>query len=119
MSYGFVAESLSPDQLATLARRRQKTGADCIRLVSLATCGHPGGSLSTLDALLLIYGCANLDGANPHAMDRDRVVVSHGHVSPGVFSTLASYGFFDIEDCYNGFRKAGTVFGGFAAPCTR
>ena len=112
MSFGFDAETLSSDQLATLGARRNATAADIVRLVDLAGCGHPGGSLSTLDALLLIYGCGRLSGAEPHAPDRDRVVVSHGHVSPAMYATLAEHGFFDIQDAYDGFRKAGTVFGG-------
>ncbi len=112
MTFGFDAETLSSDQLATLATRRNAAAADIVRLVDLATCGHPGGSLSTLDALMVVYGCGRLNGDKPLANDRDRVIVSHGHVSPAVYSTLAQHGFFDIQDAYDGFRKAGTVFGG-------
>jgi transketolase len=112
MRFGFSAESLSSDQIAELAARRNRAGANIVRLTSLAGSGHPGGSLSTLDALLVIYGCGNLDAGAPHADGRDRVVVSHGHISPGVYSTLADFGFFPIEDAYNGFRRAGSPFGG-------
>ena len=112
MSFGFDAETLSSDQLATLQARRNAAAADVVRLVDLATCGHPGGSLSTLDALLMVYACGRLSGDAPHAPGRDRVVVSHGHVSPGVYSTLAQHGFIDIQDAYDGFRKAGTIYGG-------
>ncbi len=112
MSFGFEAAALSSSQLETIAARRQRTAADCVRLVSLSQSGHPGGSLSTLDALLTVYSCGNFDPKSPQAEDRDRVVVSHGHVSPAVYSTLAEFGFFDMQDAYDGFRKAGTVFGG-------
>lgn len=112
MSFGFDAASLSSEQLDELSTRRNAIAADAIRLVSLAGCGHPGGSLSTLDGLLMVYACGNLDPKAPHAADRDRVVVSHGHISPGVYGTLGNFGFFDMQDCYDGFRKAGTVFGG-------
>lgn len=112
MPFGFEAENLSPTQLSELATRRARIGADIVRLTSLAGSGHPGGSLSTLDGLMVVYACANLDPKAPHAPDRDRVVVSHGHISPGVYGTLAEFGFFDIRDAYAGFRKAGTVFGG-------
>jgi transketolase len=112
MSYGFSSAALSPELKAELAERRRTVAADIVRLVSLSASGHPGGSLSTLDALLVLYACANVDANAPHAPLRDRVVVSHGHVSPGVYGTLASFGFFDIEQAYRGFRRAGSVFGG-------
>ncbi|MCB9521557.1 MAG: transketolase [Myxococcales bacterium] len=112
MSTGFAAASLAPDALSDLAARRSVAAADIVRLVSLATCGHPGGSLSTIDALLTIYAHGNLSSAAPRDPDRDRVVVSHGHVSPAVYATLANFGYFDIHDAYVGFRRAGSRFGG-------
>ena len=108
MRFGFAAETLTPNQLATLCSLRRRAGADCIRLTSLAGCGHPGGSLSSLDALILIYGCGHFEPQSPHGQDRDRVVVSHGHISPGVYATLGAFGFFDMQDCYDGFRRAGS-----------
>lgn len=112
MSLGFDAKALSPETLQSLVERRAKAAANALTLVTLANSGHPGGSLSSLDALMLIYACAELDGKNPSAPNRDRVVVSHGHISPGVYSTLADAGYFDINDAFNGFRRAGSAFGG-------
>lgn len=110
--YGFSAPTLSADAVADLGRRRLSCAADIVRLTSLAQSGHPGGSLSTLDALLVIYGCANVSPTRTQDPERDRVLISHGHVSPGVYSTLASFGYFDIRDAYVGFRRAGSAFGG-------
>jgi transketolase len=112
MRYGFQQPALSPGLLDDLARRRRDVAADIVRLTSLASSGHPGGSLSTLDALLVIYACANVEAGAPLAPVRDRVIVSHGHISPGVYGTLASYGFFDVREAYRGFRRAGSAFGG-------
>lgn len=112
MPYGFDASSLSSELVASLADRRRQAAANALTLVTLANSGHPGGSLSTLDALMMIYQCANLDGKNPTDPNRDRVVVSHGHISPAVYSTLADAGYFDIEDAFVGFRRAGSAFGG-------
>lgn len=112
MRFGFDAPSLTDEQLADLHARRQRVGADVIRLTALAGSGHPGGSLSTIDALVLLYACGAFDPDAPRADERDRMVVSHGHISPGVYGTLAEFGFFDIEEAYVGFRRAGSVFGG-------
>lgn len=112
MATRFDAPALSADQLSDLTARRRRIAADIVRLTSLAGSGHPGGSLSSLDALLVLYSFARLDPTAPHAPDRDRVVISHGHISPGVYATLAHHGFFDIREAYVGFRQAGSVFGG-------
>lgn len=112
MTYGFDAPELSKEQLQQLTERRAQAAANALTLVTLANSGHPGGSLSSLDALMTIYATANLDGQHPTDPDRDRVVVSHGHISPGVYATLADAGYFDIHDAFDGFRRAGSAFGG-------
>jgi len=55
---------------------------------------------------------AKIDPKNPRRNDRDRIIISHGHTSPGVYSALAACGFFNINDCLYGFRKAGSPFEG-------
>lgn len=117
MTTGFRAPSLSANDLERLAEDRKHTAADILRLTWLAGSGHPGGSLSTLDSLLVLYAAGNFDPANPTDPARDRVVVSHGHISPAVYATLARRGYFPIEDVYVGFRKAGSVFGGHIESC--
>ncbi len=112
MRHGFAPAALSEPLCTRLKERRPQLAADVIRLTSLSASGHPGGSLSSLDALMLLYATINVDPKNPAMPERDRVVVSHGHISPGVYSTLADVGFFDIDEAFRGFRRAGSVFGG-------
>jgi len=86
---------------------------------TLSASGHPGGSLSALDMLLVTYGLINHNPSDPRDESRDRVVVSIGHISPGVYSTLAEYGYFTEDDFLSGFRRAGSGFPGhveFVAP---
>jgi len=112
MHPGFLADRLDDTVRQTLTERRRDAAGDIVRLTTLANSGHPGGSLSTLDALLVVYGCGTFDPARPHMPERDRVVVSHGHISPGVYATLGRSGFFDMKDAYAGFRRVGSIFGG-------
>ena len=64
-----------------------------------AKSGHPGGSLSAADIFTYLYFAEmNVDPANPKAADRDRFVLSKGHVAPGLYATLAQRGFFPVED---------------------
>ncbi len=63
-----------------------------------AMSGHPGGSLSIADILTVLYfNELNIDPKNPTWEDRDRFVLSKGHCSPALYSTLAHRGYFDIE----------------------
>ena len=40
----------------------------------------------------------NIDPENPKDKNRDRFVLSKGHVAPGLYSVLANSGYFDVED---------------------
>lgn len=63
-----------------------------------AKCGHPGGSLSAAEIFTYLYfEEMRIDPKDPKKADRDRFVLSKGHVAPGLYSTLANRGFFDVE----------------------
>ena len=70
-----------------------------VTAVHSAKSGHPGGSLSAADIFTYLYfEEMNVDPENPKKADRDRFVLSKGHVAPGYYSTLAQRGFFPVED---------------------
>lgn len=70
-----------------------------VTAVHSAKSGHPGGSLSATDIFTYLYfEEMNIDPANPKAENRDRFVLSKGHVAPGLYSTLANRGYFPVED---------------------
>ena len=64
-----------------------------------AKSGHPGGSLSAADIITYLYfEEMNVDPKNPRWADRDRFVLSKGHVAPALYAVLAEKGFFPKED---------------------
>ena len=70
-----------------------------VTAVHSAKSGHPGGSLSAADILTyLFFEEMNIDPKDPKKADRDRFVLSKGHIAPGYYSTLAQRGFFPVED---------------------
>ncbi|MDE2028576.1 MAG: transketolase [Candidatus Omnitrophica bacterium] len=70
--------------------------------------GHPGGSLSAVEIFLTLYGYQlNHKPSDPRWEGRDRVIVSKGHVSPVVYTTLAYFGYFPKEELKT-FRKFGS-----------
>ena len=80
--------------------------------VYYAKSGHPGGSLSAADIYTYLYfEEMNIDPKDPKKADRDRLVVSKGHTSPGYYSTLAHRGFFPVEDLKT-FRHVGSYLQG-------
>ncbi len=77
-----------------------------------AASGHPGGSLSIAEILTYLYfEEMNVDPKDPKKADRDRFVLSKGHASPGIYSTLAHRGFFPVEDLKT-FRQHDSVLQG-------
>ena len=106
------AAQLSLDELSALRQMRTRCARRILLATTLAASGHPGGSLSALDMLLVTYGLIKHKPEEPRFAGRDRVVVSMGHISPGVYSTLAEYGYFSEDDFLSGFRRTGSGFPG-------
>ena len=70
-----------------------------VTAVHSAKSGHPGGSLSSADIMTYLYfEEMNVDPKEPKKADRDRFVLSKGHVAPALYSTLAQKGYFPVED---------------------
>ncbi len=110
--FDFKADKLSDDQIAKLKEISSRMRGDILQMTFAATCGHPGGSMSSADVYAVLYACSKLDPKSPYAPDRDRIVPSHGHTSPGVYSALAAIGYFDRKDVVAHFRQAGSMFEG-------
>ena len=74
----------------------------CVEAVYTAASGHPGGSLSCIDALTELYfDEMNIDPANPAWAERDRFVLSKGHAAPALYAALALRGYFPMSELAN------------------
>lgn len=70
-----------------------------IKGTSSAGSGHPGGSFSMAEIMgCIFFKFLRYDPKNPLWEDRDRLVLSKGHASPGLFSNLAVAGYFDKSE---------------------
>ncbi|MFQ6024940.1 MAG: ribulose-phosphate 3-epimerase [Nitrosopumilaceae archaeon] len=79
-----------------------------IKGTTAAGSGHPGGSFSMAEIMgCLLYKFVRYDPKNPLWEDRDRLVLSKGHASPGLFSNLAVAGYYD-ESEVESLRKLGS-----------
>ena len=83
-----------------------------IDMIYKAQSGHPGGSLSAADFVTACYfKYTNVDPKNPRWPDRDRRVLSKGHVCPIQYACLASVGFFPEAEL-DTLRKEGSMLQG-------
>lgn len=109
---GFQAEKLTSEEIAELQELALLCRGDILKMTTLAASGHPAGSMSSIDMYLLVYTRAQVFPDDPYFPDRDRVIISHGHTSPGVYAALGRLGFFDLKKAIAGFRRAGSPFEG-------
>ena len=74
--------------------------------------GHVGGSMDLADLMAVLYGeVMKFDPKNPRWEDRDRMVLSKGHVCPIQYACLATVGFFP-ESVLDTLRKEGSMLQG-------
>lgn len=83
-----------------------------VKMVCEAKSGHPGGSLSSVEILTVLYFTQmDINETNVDSLDRDKFVLSKGHASPLLYSVLSEKGFIKEEDLLS-FRKLGSPLQG-------
>ncbi len=91
------------EQIANIIRQ------DIIKMITKAGSGHPAGSLGMADVFAGLYfsGILNHDPKKPDWPNRDRVILSNGHICPVLYAVLAQAGYFPIEELST-LRKLGS-----------
>jgi transketolase len=96
---------LSVPELEKMARQLRR---HVITMTATAGSGHPGGSLSAADIVTaLCFKVMRHDPENPRWPDRDRFILSKGHVAPILYAALAECGYFPVEELST-LRKLGS-----------
>lgn len=89
-------------------QKAKKLRADIIKMIHSAKSGHPGGSLSCIDILIVLYyKIMNVNPKDPEWEDRDRFVLSKGHAAPALYAVLADKGYFPSDEIMT-LRKFGS-----------
>ncbi len=100
------------EPIPELKKKANEMRKDIIRMLGEAKSGHPGGSLSIIDILaVLYYEFLRHDPKRPHWEDRDRVILSKGHAAPALYTVLAHAGYFPREELMT-LRKLGSLLQG-------
>ena len=82
-----MAPKLSVPELEKLS---SKIRANIVRLIHDAGSGHPGGSLSSVEIMTSLY--FNVMNRDPDDPDKDRFLLSKGHIAPLLYSVLMESG---------------------------
>jgi transketolase len=98
-------KGLSLEEMKSVARKLRR---HIITMTGMAGSGHPGGSLSAVDILtVLFFKEMGYNPADPNWPDRDRFVLSKGHAAPALYAVLAESGYFPVEELAT-LRKLGS-----------
>jgi len=87
------------ERAASLRQTATQIRRSVVQMIGRARLGHIGGDFSTTDILAtLFFAVLRLDPRQPAAPGRDRFILSKGHCSAALYSTLALRGFFPVEN---------------------
>jgi transketolase len=93
---------ISDKELLKLKLMAVKIRKHIIEMLYQAKSGHPGGSLSAVEALVSLYFIhMKHNPKKPCDPNRDRFILSKGHAAPALYSVLAEAGYFNPKELIN------------------
>ncbi|MFH1788022.1 MAG: transketolase [Candidatus Altiarchaeota archaeon] len=108
---------MSELEAVDLKKKAKKVRRHIIDMTCAACSGHPGGSMSILDTLVVLYfKHMRHKSDDPEWEDRDRLVLCKGHAAPALYSVLAEAGYFPVEELLTLRKLEGRLEG---HPCRR
>jgi len=92
-------ESLTDKKIKLLEKTANDIRESIIEMLLEAGSGHTAGPLGMADVFTaLFFHVLNHDPKKPEWPDRDRLVLSNGHICPVYYSTLAHAGYFPVKE---------------------
>ena len=100
--------TLADEQVQALEGRAEAIRETIITMLVAAGSGHTAGPLGMADIFTAFYfHILTHDPKNPGWEERDRLILSNGHICPVLYATLAHAGYFPVEECLT-LRKFGS-----------
>ena len=92
--------NLTDEQKIALDKQAEKIRETIIKMLVEAGSGHTAGPLGMADIFTAFYfHILAHKPDNPEWEERDRLVLSNGHICPVQYASLAHAGYFPIEEC--------------------
>ncbi|MBX9906869.1 transketolase [Patescibacteria group bacterium] len=99
---------LSDSDVCDLEKKANAIRQSIIEMLIAAGSGHTAGPLGMADIFTLLYfHVLRHDPKDPQWIDRDRLILSNGHICPVLYATLAHAGYFKKEELMT-LRKFGS-----------
>lgn len=99
---------LTEEKIKDLETKANNIRKSIIEMLLEAGSGHTAGPLGMADIFTLLYfHTLKHDPKNPSWEERDRLVLSNGHICPVYYATMAHAGYFPVEELKT-LRKFGT-----------
>ncbi len=99
---------LTEVKIKELEEKARDVRVSIIEMLLEAKSGHTAGPLGMADIFTLLYfHVLKQDIKNPNWEDRDRLVLSNGHICPVLYSAMAHAGYFPVEELKT-LRKLGS-----------
>jgi transketolase len=90
---------LTREKIKELEKKANDIRIFIVEMLMEAKSGHTAGALGMADIFTFFYfHILKHDPKNPFWEDRDRVVLSNGHICPVLYATLAHSGYFPLEE---------------------
>lgn len=90
---------LTESEVKYLEDKARDIRISIIEMLQLAGSGHTAGPLGMADVFTTLYGKAlRYDPLKPDWKDRDRLILSNGHIAPVLYSTMAHFGYFPVAE---------------------
>ncbi len=103
---------LHEEKIKELEEKANEIRQSLIESLTEAGSGHTAGSLGMADIFTAFYfHILNHDSKNPTWEERDRLILSHGHITPIRYATMAHAGYFPLEELKT-LRKFGSILQG-------
>ncbi len=93
-------ELLTDEQIRELGEHAHDIRVTIIEMLVAAGSGHTAGPLGMADIFAALYfRILKHDPKNPDWAERDRLILSNGHIVPVRYAAMAHAGYFPVEEC--------------------
>ena len=108
MRYTYRVKPLTDSEVLEIAAKANAIRETIIEMIVAAGSGHTAGPLGMTDIFAALYfRVLKHDPKNPDWTERDRLILSNGHIVPVRYATMAHAGYFPVEECLT-LRKFGS-----------
>jgi transketolase len=91
--------SLTDVEVQALTLRAEDVRESIVKMLTEAGSGHTAGSLGMADVFTALYfRILRHNPQHPEWAERDRVILSNGHIAPVLYATMAHAGYFSVSE---------------------